>query len=129
MNVTWNYDVDGAGNNILTNISGDTDHAMTVALDGDDNDWDFIQQGGKDYELTIDWEGDDSDVDITQGSSSNSGNYQKTVIAWDGDDADLDILQQSGNCPSGITSCYGVVDLDITSNDSIINIKQKDTSD
>ena len=68
-------------------------------------------------------------MDITQGSSSNSGNYQKTVIEWDGDDADLDILQQSGNCPGGISSCYGTIDLDITSNDAIVNIKQKDTSD
>ena len=41
----------------------------------------------------------------------------------------LILLQQSGTCPTGVTSCSGVIDMDITSDDAVITINQKDSSD
>ena len=40
-----------------------------------------------------------------------------------------DILQSSGTCPQGVTTCSGVIDLDVTSDDAVITINQKDTND
>ena len=102
ISVKWDYDVDGAGNNINTTQKGGADGIMTVELDGDDNDWDFIQEDGANQKLLIDFTGDDGDWDITQ---------------------------KSGTCPSGVSSCYGTIDLDVTSDDTIITIMQKDTAD
>ena len=47
----------------------------------------------------------------------------------DGSDADIDIVQQSGTCPTGTTSCSGIINIDITSDDATVTINQKDTGD
>ena len=58
------------------------------------------------------WEfsGDDADIDITQMDED-----QIIVAEWDGDDADIDIIQKSGTCPSGVTSCSGIVNIEVDS--------------
>ena len=44
-------------------------------------------------------------------------------------DGDIDIIQQSGTCPQGISSCSGIINIDITSDDATVTINQKDTGD
>ena len=41
---------------------------------------------------------------------------------------DIDINQISGTCPQGITSCKGIVTLDVTSDNATIQINQKDNA-
>ena len=50
-------------------------------------------------------------------------------VEYSGDDGNIDIVQESGTCPTGVTTCSGVINLDITSDDATITINQKDTSD
>ena len=54
---------------------------------------------------------------------------QSLVVEYSGDDGNIDIIQQSGTCPQGISSCSGIINIDITSDDATITINQKDTGD
>ena len=38
-------------------------------------------------------------------------------------------MQSSGSCPQGTTTCSGVIDMEIDSDDAVITINQKDTND
>jgi len=99
-NVVWNWEITGDGSNIWT-IQKEDNQSMT---------WEF--------------EGDDADIDITQMDED-----QLLTVAWDGDDADIDIIQKSGTCPTGISSCSGIINLDVDSEGATVTINQKDTGD
>ena len=45
-----------------------------------------------------------------------------------GDSADIDINQISGTCPTGISTCNGIITLDIDSDNATITINQKDST-
>lgn len=122
---------------------------LDLAVTGDSNEWDFdlgYNQSAEsfDYDLTltggtnifttlvdsdsVKWEwditGDGNDINTHQKDSD-----QSLVVEYAGDDGDIDILQSSGTCPQGVTTCSGVIDLDVTSDDAVITINQKDTND
>ena len=129
--------------------SADTS-VVDIDITGSSNTFDFDQgyiasAERLDFDLTLvgssnvwdlDFESDDAtwNWDFT-GSNSNinsnmlDGGYQKQNVTFNGDGADIDITQQSGTCPTGVTSCTGEITLDITSDNAIIQIVQKDTSD
>ena len=112
---TWNVDIGGAAaseslNYDLTIIGGT--NVFTSVFDSDNNKWE------------LDLTGDGNNFLTTQKDED-----QILVMDYTGDDGDIDIIQQSGSCPTGITSCSGVVNLDITSEDATITINQKDTTD
>ena len=84
----------------------------------------------------IDFESDDAtwDFDIT-GDSNNINTLQTDgsdhimKVIHVGDSGDFDIVQSSGTCPQGVSSCIGKIDLDIDSENAIVTINQKDSSD
>ena len=135
----WNIGYAGSADNL------DLDLAVT----GDSNEWNFdlgYNQSSENfnYDLTltggtnifttlvdadsVKWEwditGDGNDINTQQKDED-----QILIAEFNGDDANIDIIQQSGSCPQGVTSCSGVINLDITSDDATITINQKDTSD
>jgi hypothetical protein len=77
-------------------------------------------------DVTWNWDitGDGNDLVSLQ----NDGFYQEQTVTFDGDNADIDINQLSGTCPVGITTCKGIITLDITSDDATIQINQKDNA-
>ena len=85
---------------------------FTQIFDSDNNKWELELAGGS------------NDFNTTQKDAD-----QILIIDYDGDDGDIDIVQQSGTCPNGVTTCSGVIDMEIDSDDAVITINQKDTSD
>lgn len=135
----WNIGYIGSADNL--------DLDLTVT--GDSNEWDFdlgynASAESLDYDLTlvggtnifttvVDSDSVKWELDLT-GDGNNWNTTQKDadqsmVVEYSGDDGDIDIMQSSGTCPQGVTTCSGVIDLDITSDDATITINQKDTSD
>ncbi len=137
--------------NIFDWLIGDSGSADTTTLNltvtGDSNVWDFDQGSAAsaerlDFDLTlignsnvfdVDFEADDAtwNWEIT-GDSNNVNTMQKDggdheiVADFTGDSADIDIIQESGTCPQGISTCSAIVKLDITSDNAVIQITQKD---
>ena len=112
----WNFDLGGNAsaeslNYDLTITTGNT-NIFTQVFDSDNNKWEL--------ELA----GDGNDINTTQKDAD-----QILIIDYDGDDGNIDIVQQSGTCPQGVTTCSGVIDMEIDSDDAVITINQKDTSD
>jgi len=99
-NTVWNWEITGDGNNIWT-IQKEDNQSMT---------WEF--------------KGDDADIDITQMDED-----QIIIAEWDGDDAEIAIIQKSGTCPSGITSCSGIINIEVDSEGATLTINQKDTGE
>ena len=112
----WNFDLGGNAsaeslNYDLTITTGNT-NIFTQVFDSDNNK--------RELELA----GDGNDINTTQKDAD-----QILIIDYDGDDGNIDIVQQSGTCPQGVTTCSGVIDMEIDSDDAVITINQKDTSD
>ena len=112
---TWNLDVgfnasSESLNYDLTLIGGT--NVFTTVIDSDIVKWE------------LDLTGDGNDYNTTQKDAD-----QIMIVEYNGDDGNIDIVQESGTCPTGVTSCSGTIDLDITSDDATITINQKDTSD
>jgi hypothetical protein len=77
-----------------------------------------------DVTYTMDVTGDSNNINTLQ----NDGFYQTLTFELTGDSADVDINQVSGTCAEGITSCKGIITMDVTSDDATIQINQKDTA-
>lgn len=77
-----------------------------------------------DVTYTMDITGDSNDINTLQ----NDGFYQTLTFELTGDSADVDINQVSGTCAVGITTCKGIITMDVTSDDATIQINQKDTA-
>ena len=135
----WNIGATGSGDSL--------DLDLTVT--GDSNEWNLDIGGNAsseslDYDLTLvggtniftqvfDSDNNEWELDLT-GDGNNilttmKDEDQILTMEYAGDDGDIDIIQQSGSCPQGVTTCSGVIDLDITSDDATITINQKDTGD
>ena len=95
----------------LTITTGST-NIFTQVFDSDDNKWEL--------ELA----GDGNDINTLQKDAD-----QILIIEHDGDDGNFDIIQSSGTCPQGVTSCSGIINMEIDSDDAVVTINQKDTSD
>jgi hypothetical protein len=117
-------DVTGSSNNF------DVDHAaqdsaerldFDLTLIGSTNTWN-IDIESDDAVWNWDYTGDDGDILTSQ----SDGAYHEINMTFDGDDADIDIIQSSGTCATGITSCYSVTTMDVTSDNATITINQTD---
>ena len=147
-NLIWTGDSNSWDWNIGVVGSSDST-AIDVDITGDSNTMDFDQGSVAsaerlDMDLTLVGSSNVFDVDVETddvtwnfdilGSSNdintlqNDGYYQTLTVEFDGDSADIDINQISGTCPQGITSCKGIVTLDVTSDNATIQINQKDNA-
>ena len=149
---TYNLLFTGDSNSWDWNIGyiGSSDaSAIDVDITGDSNVMDFDQGYNAsaerlDLDLTVlgntnifdvDIDVDDAiwNFDIT-GASNNintmqkDGGEQEINLTLSGDSADIDINQMSGTCPTGVTTCNGIITLDVTSDNASIQINQKDRS-
>ena len=149
---TYNLLFTGDSNSWDWNIGyiGSSDaSAIDVDITGDSNVMDFDQGYNAsaerlDLDLTVlgntnifdvDIDVDDAiwNVDVT-GASNNintmqkDGGEQEINLTLSGDSADIDINQMSGTCPQGVTTCNGIITLDVTSDNATIQINQKDSS-
>lgn len=113
---TWNFDLGGNASaeslNYDLTITTGSSNIFTQVFDSDNNKWEL--------ELA----GDGNDINTTQKDAD-----QILIMDYDGDDGNIDIVQQSGTCPQGTTTCSGVIDMEIDSDDAVITINQKDTND
>lgn len=137
----WDWNIGYVGSSDST--------AMDVSITGDSNIMDFDQGYNAsaerlDFDLTIIGDSNVFDVDIDvddaiwnfdiTGDSNNIKTLQKDGAEHEinlthvGDSADIDINQISGTCPTGVTTCNGIITLDIDSENAVIQINQKDTS-
>jgi hypothetical protein len=122
---------------------------MDVDITGDSNTMDFDQGYNAsaerlDFDLTLIGDSNIFDVDIDvddavwnfdiTGGSNNINTLQKDGAEHEinlthvGDSADIDINQISGTCPTGVSTCNGIITLDIDSENATIQINQKDSS-
>ena len=137
--------------NVWDNLIGDMGSAdsadIFVDVTGDSNTFDFdlgsvTSAERLDMDLTllgssnvfdIDIEVDDAtwNFDITGDSnnfltSQTDGAYHFIKMIHAGDSGDFDIIQSSGTCPTGVTSCYSHIDLDIDSENATVQITVTD---
>jgi|TARA_B100001093_G_scaffold415892_1_gene406414 hypothetical protein len=98
-------------------------------------DFDLDITGGSNvWDINIDADDVTWNVDVV-GSSNNfmtaqtDGSDQSLTMEWIGSSGDIDITQSSGTCPTGITSCYGVINAEFDTENAVVNIVQKDTTD
>jgi len=137
----WDWDIGYVGSSDST--------TMDVDITGDSNIMDFDQGYNAsaerlDFDLTIigdsnvfdvDIDVDDAiwNFDITGGSNDintmqKDGGEQEINLTLDGSSADIDINQLSGTCPTGVSTCNGIITLDVDSENATIQINQKDSS-
>ena len=135
----WNIGATGVSNDsdYLSSITGD-DNTMNMDQGGNANaerlNFDLSILGDRNIFTSI-IDADDVvwDIDVT-GSDNNfailqkDGGEQSISIDYAGDSGDIDINQMSGTCPTGITTCNGLITLDITSDNATIQINQKDNA-
>jgi len=140
--IDWNIGYIGSADssNINFDVTGDSntfDLDQGYIYSAERLDADLIVIGSSNV-FDVDWEADDViwNWDITGGSNNintlqNDGANEMTVVL-DGDSADIDINQISGTCATGAgTSCVSpnaIIEMDITSDNAIIQINQKDSS-
>ncbi len=144
----WTFTGDSNVWDILVGSTGSADSGdILVDVTGDSNTFDFDLGSAAsaerlDFDLTIlgdsnvwdiDIEVDDStwNFDITGDSndfvtSQTDGTYQYMKVVHDGSGGDFDLIQSSGTCPTGVTSCYSHMDLNIDSENATVTITQKD---
>ena len=92
-------------------VIGDS-NVFDVDIDVDDAVWNFDITGGSNNINTLQKDGAEHEINLTHVGSS----------------ADIDISQISGTCPTGVTTCNGIITLDIDSENATIQINQKDSS-
>jgi hypothetical protein len=149
---TYNLLFTGDSNSWDWNIGyvGSADSStIDVDITGDSNTMDFDQGYNAsaerlDMDLTLLGDTNIFDVDIDvddaiwnfdiTGASNNintmqkDGGEQEINVTLSGDSADIDINQMSGTCATGVTTCNGIITLDVTSDNATIQINQKDSA-
>ena len=124
-----NFDVTGSSNTF------DIDQGSAVSSESLNADLVMI---GSSNVFDIDWEVDNLtwNFDIT-GDSNNINTLQNDAsdsslnFTLEGDSADVDINQLTGTCPTGASGCSSptsMITLDVTSDNAIIQINQKDSA-
>jgi len=137
----WDWNVGYIGSSDSSDIN--------VDFTGDSNSMDFDQGYNAsaerlDFDLAVIGSSNVFDVDIDvddaiwnfdiTGDSNNINTLQKDGAEHEinlthvGDSADIDINMISGTCPTGISTCNGIITLDIDSENATIQINQKDSS-
>ena len=137
----WDWMIGDSGSsdnsNYLVDITGDSN---TMDLDQGTNlsaerlDFDLTVIGSSNvFDVDIDVDDAVWNFDIT-GSSNNintmqkDGAEQEINLTLSGSSADVDINQMSGTCPQGVSTCNGIITLDIDSENANIKINQKDAA-
>jgi len=128
-NSNINFDVTGSSNTF------DLDQGYVYSAESLDADLIII---GSSNIFDIDWEADNLvwNFDITGDSNNintlqNDASDSSLTFTLDGDSADVDINQLTGTCPTGATGCSSptsIITLDVTSDNAIIQINQKDSA-
>ena len=112
---SWNVDIGANQSATFLNydltLTGDS-NVFTTVVDSSNVKWDWTITGGN------------NDINTLQKDAA-----QLLTAELDGSDANIDIVQQSGTCPQGTSSCSGIINLDITSDDATVTINQKDSGD
>ena len=139
--IDWNIGDTGSADDssIQFTITGDSntfDLDQGFALSAERLDADLVLVGNSNV-FDVDWESDDLvwNFDIT-GDSNNINTLQKDGeqelnLELTGDSADIDINQISGTCAASVQGCSSPdahITLDITSENSVIQINQKDSA-
>ena len=116
---------------ILVDFTGDSnevDFDLGSVNSAERLDMDFVLLGSSNI-FDVDIEVDDAtwNFDITGDSnnfltSQTDGAYHYLKVIHAGDNGDFDIIQSSGTCPTGVTSCYSHIDLDIDSENATVQI-------
>ena len=137
----WDWMIGESGSsdtsNYLVDITGDSN---TMDLDQGTNlsaerlDFDLTVIGSSNvFDVDIDVDDAVWNMDIT-GASNNINTMQKDGAEQEinltlvGSSADVDINQMSGTCPQGVSTCNGIITLDIDSENANIQINQKDAA-
>lgn len=120
---------------LLSNITGDSntmDFDLGSVVSAERLDFDLVVLGNSNV-FDVDIEVDDStwNFDVTGDSndfltSQTDGAEHYLKVEHDGDSGNYDILQSSGTCPTGVTSCFSHVDLDIDSENATVQITVSD---
>ena len=120
---------------LLVTVTGDSntmDFDLGSAVSAERLDFDLVLLGNSNV-FDVDIEVDDStwNFDITGDSnnfltSQTDGANHYLKVEHVGDGGDFDILQSSGTCPTGVTSCYSHIDLDIDSENATVQITVSD---
>ena len=137
----WDWDIGYVGSadssNYAVDITGDSN---TMDLDQGYNasaerlDFDLTVIGDSNiFDIDIDVDDAVWNGDITGGSNNintlqKDGAEHEINLTHVGSSADIDINQISGTCPQGISTCNGIITLDIDSENATIQINQKDSS-
>ena len=137
----WDWMIGDSGSsdnsNFLVDITGDSN---TMDLDQGTNlsaerlDFDLTVIGDSNvFDVDIDVDDAVWNMDITGGSNNintmqKDGAEQEINLTLVGSSADIDINQLSGTCPTGISTCNGIITLDVDSENATIQINQKDAS-
>ena len=111
--IDWGYNASSERLDFDLDINTGSSNVWDINIDADDVTW------------NVDVIGSSNNFATTQ----NDGAYQSLTLEWVGSNGDIDILQSSGTCPTGISSCYGVINADFDSENAVVDIKQKDTGD
>ena len=136
----WNVGYGGSADSSVMDVE------MTGSSNTFDIDWAYAASAERlDFDLDITGSSNVWDIDIDAddvtfnidviGSSNNfeidqkEGAYNSLTLEWIGSNGDIDIFQQSGTCPGGVSSCYGLINAEFDSENAIVNIKQQDTAD
>ena len=87
-------------------------NVFDVDIDVDDAVWNFDVTGGTNNINTLQKDGAEHEINLTHVGSGG----------------DIDINQISGTCPTGVSTCNGIITLDIDSENATIQINQKDSA-
>jgi len=140
-NNSWDWNIGYIGSSdasdFLVDITGDLntmdfDQGYNASAERLDLDLTII---GSSNIFDVDIDVDDAiwNFDVTGGSNNintmqKDGGEQEINVVLVGDSADIDINQMSGTCAAGITTCNGIITLDVTSDNATIQINQKDSA-
>tara|TARA_Y100000385_G_scaffold266465_1_gene301656 strand:+ start:220 stop:945 length:726 start_codon:yes stop_codon:yes gene_type:complete len=137
----WDWMIGETGSadssNYLVDITGDSntmDLDQGSAFSAERLNFDLTVLGSSNV-FDVDIETDDViwNFDVT-GSTNNintlqkDGYYNEINFILDGSGADVDINQISGTCPTGVSTCKGIITLDVDSENATIQINQKDSA-
>jgi len=137
----WDWDVGYIGSaddaNINSDITGDSntmDFDLGYNASAERLDFDLAVIGDSNvFDVDIDVDDAVWNFDITGGSNNintmqKDGGEQEINLTLVGSSAEIDINQLSGTCPTGISTCNGIITLDVDSENATIQINQKDAS-
>ena len=137
----WDWDVGYIGSaddaNINSDITGDSntmDFDLGYNASAERLDFDLAVIGDSNvFDVDIDVDDAVWNTSITGGSNNintlqKDGGEQEINLTLVGSSADIDINQLSGTCPTGISTCNGIITLDVDSENATIQINQKDAS-